>query len=84
MVKEVSTKNKKTDYVLIKLINKRTAVVIELKPMVGEQLGILQKELAQLCLEVYYAREQDIVSYKQMLAILSDGERWHLFVINIL
>ena len=59
MVKEVSTKNKKTDYVLIKLINKRTAVVIELKPMVGEQLGILQKELAQLCLEVYYAREQD-------------------------
>ena len=31
---------------LIKLINKRTAVVIELKPMVGEQLGILEEELA--------------------------------------
>ena len=67
----------------MKLINKRTAVVIELKPMVSEQLGILQKELAQLFLEVYYAREQDSGNYKQMLAILSDGEKWHLFVINI-
>ena len=52
-------KNKKTDYVVMRLVNKQTAVVMELKPTVSEHLGHLEKELAQLFLEVYYAQKAD-------------------------
>ena len=91
IVKEViedARKNKKTDYVIIRLINQRTVVVIELKPVISEGIGYLEKELAQLFLEVYYARKEDTKSsfpypYQSMLAILSDRNTWHVFVLDL-
>ena len=91
IVKEViedARKNKKTDYIIIRLINQRTVVVIELKPVISEGIGYLEKELAQLFLEVYYARKEDTKSsfpypYQSMLAILSDGNTWHVFVLDL-
>ena len=91
IVKEViedARKNKKTDYVIIRLINQRTVVVIELKPVISEGIGYLDKELAQLFLEVYYARKEDTKSsfpypYQSMLAILSDRNTWHVFVLDL-
>ena len=91
IVKEViedAQKNKKTDYVIIRLINQRTVVVIELKPVISEGIGYLEKELAQLFLEVYYARKEDTKSsfpypYQSMLAILSDRNTWHVFVLDL-
>ena len=91
IVKEViedARKNKKTDYVIIRLISQRTVVVIELKPVISEGIGYLEKELAQLFLEVYYARKEDTKSsfpypYQSMLAILSDRNTWHVFVLDL-
>ena len=86
IVKEDARKNKKTDYVIIRLINQRTVVVIELKPVISEGIGYLEKELAQLFLEVYYARKEDTKSsfpYQSMLAILSDRNTWHVFVLDL-
>ena len=78
VVKEVvadARKNKKTDYVVMRLVNKRTAVVMELKPNVSGRLGLLEKELAQLFLEVYYAHKEDTkCSYQYMLAVLLDSQ----------
>ena len=91
IVKEViedARKNKKTDYIIMRLINQRTVVVVELKPIISEDLGYLEKELAQLFLEVYYARREDTKSsysypYQYMLAILSDRKTWHVFVLDL-
>ena len=68
----------------MRLVNKRTAVVMELKPTVSEHLGHLEKELAQLFLEVYYAQKEDTkCSYQYMLAVLSDRQTWHVFILNL-
>ena len=77
-------KNKQTDYVLMRLVNQRTVVVVELKPIISEDLGYLEKELAQLFLEVYYTQREDTkCSYQYMLAVLSDRKTWHVFILNL-
>ena len=65
-------------------MNQRTVVVVELKPIISEDLGYLEKELAQLFLEVYYAQREDTkCSYQYMLAVLSDRKTWHVFILNL-
>lgn len=71
----------------MRLINKRTLLVMELKPVIAEGLGLLNNELAQLFLEIYYAWEEDHYSrncnYENILGILSDKFMWHIFDIDV-
>ena len=87
VVKEVvadARKNKKTDYVIMRLVNQQTVVVVELKPIISKDLGYLEKELAQLFLEVYYVQKEDTKCiYQYMLAVLSDRQTWHMFILNL-
>ena len=87
VVKEVIEDARKNNYIIMRLVNQRTVVVVELKPIISEDLGYLEKELAQLFLEVYYAQREDTKSsyqYQYMLPILSERKTWHVFILDLL
>jgi hypothetical protein len=77
--------NKKSDYTIIRVNNKRTVVVVELKSEVSTKLEENEKELAQLFLEVHYSVEPDKkrCDYDRTIAILGDSKTWHVFILNV-
>ena len=52
-------KNKKSNYVLLRLRNKRSMMIFELKLSVGSVIATCKDSLAQLILEAKYAAEKD-------------------------
>ena len=76
--------NRKSDYILMRLENKRCCIVFELKLSVGTVISGCQDSLAQLFLEVKYAVEKDRgCSYTKMVCVLADYENWHILLINV-
>ena len=80
-------RDKKADYVLVKIQNKRSLVICELKLMVpGAVTSENHKELAQLFLEAYYCHQHDSskgMKYEQLLCILASHEHWHFFLVDV-
>ena len=80
-------RDKKADYVLVKIQNKRSLVICELKLMVPCAVtSENHKELAQLFLEAYYCHQHDSskgMEYEQLLCILGSHEHWHFFLVDV-
>ena len=79
--------DKKADYVLVKIQNKRSLVVCVLKLMVPcDVTSENHKELAQLFLEAYNCHQHDSskgMKYEQLLCILASHEHWHFFLVDV-
>ena len=68
--------NKKADYSIFKIWNRKTYIMIEVKLSVSNPLKASDKNsLAQLFLEMIYCCDQENTT--QMLCILTDGFTWH-------
>ena len=79
-------KNKKSDYVLVRLSNERSMIIFELKLSVGAVIAGCKDALAQLFLEVKYAAEEDRSSgrrYDTMIGVLADHVSWHVLLIDL-
>lgn len=79
-------KNKKSDYVLLRLRNKRSMIIFELKLSVGSVIGACKDSLAQLFLEAKYAAEKDWnngLYYQTMICVLADHDHWHIFLVDL-
>ena len=70
--------DKRSDYVLMRLVNKRCVIVFELKLSVGTVISACEDSLAQLFLEVKYAVEKERSCYTTMVCVLADYENWHI------
>ena len=76
-------KNKRSDYILMRLVNKRCIIVFELKLSVGTVISGCEDSLAQLFLEVKYAAEYDKGCYTKMVCVLADYENWHILLVDL-
>ena len=76
-------KNERSDYVLMRLVNKCCVIVFELKLSVGTVISACEDSLAQLFLEVKYAVEKERSCYTTMVCVLADYENWHILLINL-
>ena len=78
---------RKNDYVLVWLINKRSMIVFELKLSIGAVISACKDSLAQLFLEAKYAAENDckgsIHYYQTMICVLADHDNWHVLVVDL-
>lgn len=82
--------DKRSDLSLLKVVNCRTFILIELKLTVGEIFTgdiINLDNFAQLLLEGIYAFEEDRekyqTRYRQLLLVLSNGYVWHIFLVDM-
>ena len=79
--------DKKSDCVLVRLMNKRSMIVFELKLNVGSVLTGCKDSLAQLFLEAKYAAEKDWKggsdTYPTMVCVLADHDNWHVLVVDL-
>ena len=85
-VEEDPRKNKKLDFVIMRIKNQRCVIVIELKFGIAYDAATLMKELAQLFLETYYTIELDKergTVYDTTISILGDHDIWHMFIMDI-
>ena len=80
---EDKRKNKRFDYILMRLVNRRCIIVFELKLSVGTIISGCEDSLAQLFLEVKYAVEKDKDPYSKMVCVLADHENWHILMIRL-
>lgn len=73
-------KDKRSDYVILKLRNKRTIVVVELKTLVGTQLtGDDKDAIAQLIYEGYLVCHDEKDHYKSLICVYANHASWHFF-----
>ena len=75
--------SKKSDYNIIKIANRRTIVVVELKDFVAPNFLGNDKALAQLVLEVYYAKEKDHSNYTSIVGVLASVYSWHIMLLSV-
>ena len=80
--------NKRADYSILRVYNRITYIVIEIKLSVGAVITSGDSDnLAQLFLEVYYVYEEEKERRKHVnttiLCVLTDGITWHLIKINM-
>ena len=81
--------HKKTDYFIFKIQNKCTRIIIELKVDVSNKINSgadFQKKMAQLMLEIYYAKEENHLincGDRTILGILSDVNIFHCFIVDV-
>lgn len=76
--------NKFSDISIIKIVNKRTKILIEIKLAVFPRLVMSDNVLddfSQLFLEGLYVYEQEKISGEIML-VLTDAITWHIFIVN--
>ena len=76
-------KNKRSDYVLMRLVKKRCVIVFDLKLSVGTVISACEDSLAQLFLDVKYTEEKER-SCTTMVCVLADHENWHILLIDLL
>ena len=73
--------NKRADFSILKIRNKRTYVIVEVKLSVPETLSSREKnDLAQLFLEIIYCCRKEKIN--RMLAILTNGFIWHTIALD--
>ena len=76
--------DKKSDYVIMKVINARTLIVIELKLDVGNSLtGADKDHLAQLFYEAHLVCHQEKCCYPKLLCIYADHKNWYFFLTDM-
>ena len=73
--------DKKSDFTILKILNERTYVTIEVKLDVPDKVTAGTKnDLAQLFLEAIYCCKKE--SIDKLLAILTNGFVWHCFALD--
>ena len=76
-------KDKKSDSTIIRIVNKRTVVVIELKLEVCAAItGGAKDNLAQLFYEGKLVCETEKKNYTKLLCIYANHTTWHIFVMD--
>ena len=78
-------RDKKTDYYIIRIKNRQIRVVIEIKTNVPTTLSgdhTTKKNLAQLFLELFYAKKTNS-SGDDILGIITDSDQWHFFLVEV-
>ena len=76
-------KDKESDLVTVRIRNKRTIVVIELKSAVSAGLGDRDKDpLSQLFYEMYLVCQEEGKNYKDLIGIYGNYCTWHLFLVD--
>ena len=87
IVYEVPTdhrKDKQADYVILKIHNKRTIAVIELKLLVSASITAADKDhIAQLIYEAYSVCMQEGTDYENLLCIYASHDMWHFFLMDM-
>ena len=76
-----SRKDKKSDYAILKIVNRRTVLVVEIKSGIGTELYSVKTELAQLFLEVHYSMQD--CKESNIVCVLTDTSSYHIFVLNL-
>ena len=77
-------KDKQADYVIVKIHNKRTIAVIELKLLVSASITAANKDhIAQLIYEAYSVCMQEGTDYENLLCIYASHDMWHFFLIPV-
>ena len=83
IVYEENSDHRKADYILIKLVNRRTVAVFELKLKVGTTLCNDDKNpLAQLFAEARLVCERE-ESYRDFICVYGNQDTWHIFVLDM-
>lgn len=76
--------NKRSDVSIIKIMKKRTIVLVQCKVGVGHEImNSDAKAVAQLFLEAHYVHELEGKTYGSILCILTDWIHWHFFLVNV-
>ena len=73
--------NKESDYLIYRIMNRLTYILVEVKVSVGRRLTIDdQDKLAQLFLEAIYmySKEGKSIHNRILLCVLTDGTSWHI------
>lgn len=79
-------KSKKSDYFVLKVVNRRVYIIVEVKLDVPQVLsGGMKNQIAQLFVEAYYTYHHcpSLPSYSQFLCVLTDGFTWHCFLLQM-
>jgi len=75
--------NKRSDYSIYRIYNKRTYVVVECKLSVSAQLSVaLLDYVSQLLLESFYVYQREGCQYRHVMCILTDCYVWHVLVMD--
>ena len=84
VVYDVPTDHRQADYVIVKILNRRTIAVIELKLDVSLGISAKSKDhIAQLIYEAYCVCKQEGTDYENLLCIYANHESWHFFLMDM-
>ena len=76
-------RDKKTDYILARVFNRRTITIIEVKQSLSSRLTKADsKLLAQLFYEACLRCEKECCHYEDIICILANHDIWHFFTVD--
>ena len=76
-------RDKKSDFVVLKIVNKRTLVIIELKLSVGTDItGGDKDNISQLLYEAYLVCKKES-KYQKLLCTYANQSHWHFFIMDM-
>ena len=76
-------RDKKTDYILARVFNRRTITIIEVKQSLSSRLTKADsKSLAQLFYEACLRCEKECCHYEDIICILANHDIWHFFTVD--
>ena len=77
-------RNKYADFLILKIKDSLTRVVIEAKLNISETVNYgMRNDIAQLVLETIYSDQQENNRQEKTLCALTNDTTWHIFVVNM-